>query len=370
MSIAPLIARYADRFHRAVGDGHHVASPLGAWLVLALAAPAATGAVRDELTDVLGTSPEAARDAAAALLEHPHPAIASAAAVWRDPSVVAALQSWLSGLPRPVEVGEIPGPAAADRWASEHTLGLIDKFPVEIRPDTILVLASALATRVDWETPFQLVPSAELNSPWSNRVTQALQSVPSHTAYIASSAVGDVAVHAARSADGLEVTSVIAVPDVPAADVLAVAHGSLDRRSLFDLPLGDGPLWTIDESSGRPGERHVAVLPAWSARSEHPLMRPEFGFPAAAQGLIDLLPGRGYSVEAKQSALARFTRTGFEAAAVTGMAMTASLATEGRRRTATLRFGRPYAVVARATTGEWDGVPVFSAWVSAPEEPT
>src|SRR5882724_12882380 len=136
MSIAPAIARYADRFHRVVGDDHHhVASPLGAWLVLALAAPAAIGEVRDELTNVLGASPEAARDAAAALLEHPHPAIASAAAVWRDQSVVAALQSWLAGLPGPVEVGEIPSPAAANRWASEHTLGLIEKFPVDITPD-------------------------------------------------------------------------------------------------------------------------------------------------------------------------------------------------------------------------------------------
>src|SRR5438874_5497913 len=123
MSIAPVIARYADRFHRAVGDDHHVASPLGAWLVLALAAPAATGAVRDELTSVLGTSPEEARDAAAVLLDDPHPAVASAAAVWRDPSVVAALQDWLAGLPSAVEVGDMPSPAAADRWAADHTLG-------------------------------------------------------------------------------------------------------------------------------------------------------------------------------------------------------------------------------------------------------
>jgi hypothetical protein len=35
------LARYAERFHAELGDGHHVASPLGAWLLLALAASAA-----------------------------------------------------------------------------------------------------------------------------------------------------------------------------------------------------------------------------------------------------------------------------------------------------------------------------------------
>jgi hypothetical protein len=369
MSIAPAIAGYADRFHRAVGDGHHVASPLGAWLVLALAAPAATGPVRDELTSVLGVSPDAARDAASVLLADPHPAVASAAAVWRAPEVVAALESWLAGLPAAVEVGNLPSPAAADRWAAEHTHGLIEKFPVQISPLTVLVLASALATKVDWSVPFEAVPSSELGGPWASRVARVLRSVRQHHAYIASSTVGDVAVHTARSADGLAVTSVIAATDVPAAEVLAVAHSDpLAPRSLFDLPLGDGPLWTIVESAGKPGERCTAVLLAWSAESEHSLMRPELGFPAAAQALIELIgPAQ---VEAKQKALARYTRTGFEAAAVTGMAFTSALAAEGRKRHATLRFGHPYAVVARAGGGEWDGVPVFSAWVTTPDEPT
>jgi Serpin (serine protease inhibitor) len=368
MNIAPRIARYADRFHRAVGGDHHVASPLGAWLVLALAAPAATGAARDELAEVLGASPEEARDAAAALLAKPHPAVASAAAVWRSLDVVDGLQSWLAELPSAVEVGGIPSQAEADRWAAEHTLGLIERFPLELTPDVVLVLASALATRVDWEAPFEVVPSAELRSPWSDRVTQVLRSVPQHEAFIASSPVGDVAVHTARSADGLAVTSVIADPAVAPADVLATAHGPLRRRSLFDLQLGDSPLWTIAESRGH-GEQHTAVLPTWSAQSEHDLMRPEFGFPAAAQALIELLPPARYRAEAKQSALARYTRTGFEAAAVTAMMIAAAAIIDGRKRTATLRFAHPYAVVARAVGGEWDGVPVFSAWVTDPEEP-
>jgi len=33
---AAAVARYAGRLHRVAGEGHHVASPLGAWLLLAL----------------------------------------------------------------------------------------------------------------------------------------------------------------------------------------------------------------------------------------------------------------------------------------------------------------------------------------------
>ena len=44
---ATLVARYAERFNAAFADGvHAVTSPLGAWLLLALVAPAAEGDAR------------------------------------------------------------------------------------------------------------------------------------------------------------------------------------------------------------------------------------------------------------------------------------------------------------------------------------
>src|SRR5262249_36141723 len=270
---------FGERCDRGSDSCQHVGTPVGAWVVLGLGAPAGTGAGREELAEILGASPEDAPDAAAALLAKPHPAVASAAAVWRRPEVVDALRSWLAELPAAVDVGGIPSQADADRWAAEHTLGLIERFPLEMSPETVLVLASALATSVDWEAPFELAPSAELRSPWSERVAQVLRSVPQHEAYIASAPVGDVAVHTARSADGLAVTSVIADGAVAPADVLAAAHGTLTPRSLFEVQLGDSPLWTVTETRGH-GQQHTVLLPTWSARSEHDLMRPEFGFPA------------------------------------------------------------------------------------------
>ncbi|WP_238425445.1 hypothetical protein [Micromonospora parastrephiae] len=153
------------------------------------------------------------------------------------------------------------------------------------------------------------------------------------------------------------------------------------RRSLFDLPLGDGPLWTVREervrTRARDGreERHTAVLPCWSVRSEHDLTGPALGFPAASATLAKALALPVRAFEARQVAMARFGRYGFEAAAVTGMFGLTSLPPEGVVRIAELRFAHPYAVVAVATdtrpdrtTGPWHGVPVFSAWVAEPEE--
>jgi hypothetical protein len=58
--LAGLVASYARRFHAVIGSRHHVASPLGAWLLLALCAPAASGTQRRELVEVLGCEPEEA----------------------------------------------------------------------------------------------------------------------------------------------------------------------------------------------------------------------------------------------------------------------------------------------------------------------
>ena len=100
--------------------------------------------------------------------------------------------------------------------------------------------------------------TGKLTSHFAGRVRTILRSPdgPGHASrVVASERAGDVAVHTAR-ASGLAVTAVAAAPGVPAADVLAAAYdiapatvtgGPLARRSLFDLPLGDSPLWTLTE---------------------------------------------------------------------------------------------------------------------------
>jgi hypothetical protein len=382
-ALAAAVSRYAERFHAVVGDSHHVASPLGAWLLLALAAPAAAGEDRAGLEEALGMPVDLAAHAADRLLDQPHPVVASAAAVWHRSAVgTDTLRGWLAGLPDSVERGDVPSQAVADAWAQRTTQGMIEAFPIKVTPLVVLVLASALATKVSWRRPFEVVPATFLgNSQWANALQRVLRSPNSgHECYIADTdRAGRVAVHTARDEAGLAVTSVIADAGVASADVLAAAHeavaGTARQISLFDLTLGDGSLWSIAETASQRGrqEECAAVLPAWSARSDHELAGAAgLGFDEAVGALIALLPTGDWEYEARQSAYARYSREGFEAAAVTaiGVKLAAAFGGDGIKRTATLRFGHPYAVVAAVESDDspWDSLPVFSAWVAEPED--
>ncbi|MFT3875736.1 MAG: hypothetical protein QM708_04845 [Propioniciclava sp.] len=349
------------------------------------------------------------------------------------------LGAFLRALPAQVERGALPSQAEADAWASRSTGGLIPKYPVSLHPGTWITLASALATQVDWTTAFDLASSDVLGpGPFARSVKRVLSAEPGlgHRAWIAGTAgltvaeassgsvatgknadvtgtgknagvagvgvnagvagvgvnagvagvgmnagitgIGPVAVHVAES-EHLEVWSVSAAPEVPPAVVLDVAHalagGPLSRLALADLPLGEGHSWTLTEKTGFGEDRIERVhLPAWEARNDLGLSGdPAFG--DAGQLLASLLGRREFALDAAQSAMARYHQHGFEAAAVTGVAMRASAFVPERRRVrlATLRFAHPYAVVAMTTphadAGAWAGIPVFSAWVAHPQEP-
>jgi hypothetical protein len=385
--VAAWVSGYAARLHAAIGARHHVASPLGAWLLLALTGPASSGADRAALTETLGCDVDVAARAAADLLAVPHPFVASAAAVWTDPAVRLpdSFARWREGLPAAVTTGDLPGQAELDRWAREHTFGLIERFPVAGK-DLYLVLATALATKVSWQVPFDLAPAASLGemSPWAAPLEHVLRTPArpgGHVQFIAASPqAGDVIVHVAAAEGGVEVASVAAMPDVAAGSVLAAAYElggkhaagqPIDRRDLATVPLGDSPLWLAREVMAG-ADSAAAVLPAWSATSDHDLTAPGLGFDAAKRALVS----NADPWQARQAAMARYSRTGFEAAAVSAMAVAMGVRLPARHREVVLRFGHPYAVVAfttDTTTGgasPWQALPVFSAWVSEPEDAT
>jgi len=406
IDLPKIISRYSDRFHRLGGSLHHAASPLGAWLLLALSSRAASGRPREELTTILGVDPGTAASWADRMLEARHRAVACAAAVWaREGRDAESLAPFLASLPAAVERGVgLPPQSKLDAWAREHTSGLISRFPLSPDPRSSLLLANALATKVQWLTPFQIAPATELGARngWSRALKRVLRTSDTkhHVGFIARTAgAGDVAVHSAWSHDDLRVTSVIAPPDIPPPDVIAVAHdiatrlaaGKVDRLSLYELPLGETSTWHLTERkicTSRPDERaesYSALLPAWEAQSDHDLLRLELGFEHAAGVLAQIAGLPLERLDAKQSAMARYTRLGFEAAAVTAMGLELRglpPRTRGIERHVELRFGHPFAVVATTwdqkwsddagmlVPGPWNGVPVFSAWVADPMDPT
>jgi hypothetical protein len=406
VTIAAAVSEYADTVHAAVRPGHHVVSPLGAWLVLALAGPAAEDpGTRSRLEEALGMPVADAARVAGALLDAPHPAVAAAVGLWwREDAVTDRLTAYADGLPRGATREPLGDPtigqARLDAWARAHSLGLIERFPIELREDLLLVLASALATRVRWRQLFDLVPSAELRSggPFADAVSTALRSVRGHDVrLVRTSSAGLVGAHVATSGDGLAVVSVLVAPDVDRTAVLAAAHEVAvgvqdgwvgDPVSLFEVPLGPGDVGDVVEDrlvAAGPAriERGVAVLPSWRARTQLDLLTGPTGpaFLAAGEALAGLLPPQRLDLEARQVAVASYTREGFEAAAITAIGVRATALLEPRevpRRTLHLRFDRPYAAVAvavrppdhdgAAIDENWYGLPVFSAWVAEPAE--
>ena len=386
MDLAALVGRYAARFAALGDDTHQVGSPLGAWLVLAMAGPAAVGAVREEISDALGTDIDSAQRLFAQLLDEPHPAVATALAAWTAPWLVG-LDSWRDRLPPRVTTGGIPTGEQVDEWARTHTMGMIESLPVDGLRDVVVLLASALATRVTWLTPFDRVDASQLRGRWGERLSHVLRSPPrgGHRCFIATTQqAGTVAVHTAIADNHLEVTSLIAAPDVSRVDVLAAAHdiaalgyhgAAGSTVSLFDLQLGASPLWTIVEHEAHErGEHAEAALPAWHAQSQHDLLKvPDLAFGAAAEAMMSAAHVRG-PVAAAQSAVAAYSRTGFEAAAVTGFGIATGMRMPpppGPYRTATLHFGHPYAVVATTRArpdSPWNGLPVFAAWITQPDD--
>jgi hypothetical protein len=399
---AELVAGYGRRFDAQVlTGGHAVASPLGAWLLLALVAPVATGEGRAGLEARLGTTAEDAAARAGALLGDAPPSVSAALAAWHRPNLVTpAYDPWVATWPAGTDRRVLPTQAEADAWTDEHTFGLIPSFPGDLSdPDIAVALVSALATRAAWIEAFEVAPAERLGGPWADQVRQVLRAPRTHTRLLVRTpAAGLVGVHAARTGQGLIVASVVAAPEVAVEQVQEAAYqvlalltrapGPAQRMSLFDLPLGDGPAWTIseqDELSTVP-EDVTVVLPAWTARSDHDLAGPtvDVGFGLAGAALEPMVRTGPVGLAAGQVAYASFTRTRFEAAAVTRMVVAASARLpQARPRTAEVRFAHPYAVVAAvadpgphqadpeipAPPEAWRGVPVFSAWVAEPSEP-
>ncbi|BBY28114.1 hypothetical protein GCM10023114_57960 [Mycolicibacterium sediminis] len=133
-------------------------------------------------------------------------------------------------------MGTLPDQAALDRWAADETGGLIEKSPLDITADTLLMIASALAARVRWRTPFDSYLRAhgsEDGDPaqqWLRRTTFDLA-----TAAVLDSAVTRVVVEG----DG-DVDVHLLLGDQRPGEVLATGLRELSARPMSVWP----PTWT------------------------------------------------------------------------------------------------------------------------------
>lgn len=368
-TVARAITRYAARCREQLDQATtSVISHAGLWLLLASAAHHATGECRATLKQILGMPADEASTAARRLLAQPHPTLAATAGAWAAADAVTPV-----GVERP-----IPDQTMLDAWASEHTRGLIDRFPLAVTELTRIVLATAIVLEPRWAEPLTTIGGSE----WL-RLTGGLQTI------VETQAAGPVVVAKPHSQDGIDVISVRAHPRTGPAKVWQAVDEVV-------VMLDDGALWHAE----RPGDLLASGF-GWRARTPRVQMTEDdrvalptnmMGRPQqwrsqlpvwAAQETLDLTEAPGLAEVAAailpeepdaatscvQSVRAEYDAEGFLAAALTVLDMVGSMPPQLNRvevERVDLDFRARHAVVAVARGGAWKDVPLVSAWVAGP----
>lgn len=267
--------------------------------------------------------------------------------------------------------------AVLDRWASRHTGGLIDRMPVTVGPQTLLVLAGALAVTTTWREAFTDLPYRPQRGPWQGRTLAGLHrrgSDPGALRVVATDA-GVLSTYTVAGDADLDVQLVLGPDGEPAARVLPAAIAALrsprDDRAGDDLPVTDGPAVTVREVRSTDDRPELAVTTvAFTVSADHDLLRsPQLFGLAAASRPGDHFPGISswplQISQGRQTAVATFGATGFEAAAVSALAMRVGSAMRPvrRKQVTELVVDRPFGFLAvhRPT-----GLVLVAGWVTDP----
>ena len=364
-----LTARWCAR----MGAEDFVLSGAGLWPLLALLASAADEEARAELAEALGRPADTAQREALELIDVLRTGVSTTAALglWTRKDIPLH-EEWASGLPEGV-VGTLTDQAALDQWASDETDGLIDRFPLELTPDILVVLASALAARVKWRKPFDASPRQDRVS-WDDPGEPDQQWLSRTTYKLADAAVLDsVVTRIVVEGDG-DVDVHLLLGDQEPADVLAAGLRELSGEAEVRLAaeLGGPGLDVRRISSSGRRDMLSLRLPSFEIRAKHDLMKHVdlFGLRSLTESDTSHLPllspvplsvSRGV-----QDVLARFFAEGFEAAAVTAFGMVLGSAPPEERYEITyvdVTFDRPFGFIAVHRPSR---LAVVAGWVSSP----
>jgi len=364
-----LTARWCAR----MGAEDFVLSGAGLWPLLALLASAADEEARAELAEALGRPADTAQQEALELIDVLRTGVSTTAALglWTRKDIPLH-EEWASGLPEGV-VGTLTDQAALDQWASDETDGLIDKFPLQLTPDILVVLASALAARVKWRKPFDASPRQDRVS-WDDPGEPDQQWLSRTTYKLADAAVLDsVVTRIVVEGDG-DVDVHLLLGDQQPSDVLAAGLRELSGEAEVRLAaeLGGPGLDVRRISSSGRRDMLSLRLPSFEIRAKHDLMKHVdlFGLRSLTESDTSHLPSLSpvpLSVSrGVQDVLARFFAEGFEAAAVTAFGMTLGSAPPQERYEVTrvdVTFDRPFGFIAVHRPSR---LAVVAGWVSSP----
>jgi hypothetical protein len=357
--VSRLTARWIENLS---GEDSTVISGLGVRPLLALLAQLADGPARDELSEAAGGPYDG-------LLQTPE--LRMALGLWTRPEI--ELQPGLDRLLPPQVRGQLTDQAALDAWVVEQTGGLLKRMPISLSDDVLLVLASALALQTKWALPFNEYPRGERR--WLSRADHDLDSVR-----VYDGPTGPLTVVTVVGTGEFDVRLVAGEPGSGRGAVLAAAlELSGDGVSGAELLAGASSRWKRLFSSERPAPAVEVIesmspvptvvlsMPYFEVDAEHDLLQHAevFGLRSATDATRGHFPGLSpfplAVSQAKQAVMARFSATGFEAAAVTAMAMVAGSAPMPGGKALKVSLDEPFGFIAvhRPT-----GIPVVAGWVN------
>lgn len=313
------------------------------------------------------------------------PAAATALGLWTR-SDLPLDEGWLAKLPAATH-GELTGDQAADHkrldaWASEHTRGLVPRFPLAVNPLTVLAIAGALCVQTEWTDKFDIGRTGS----WADghrrrgglslsRTTRGLAD-----AAVAATPVGPVTTVTVAGSGNVDVRLVLGPESATPGEVLATGVGVVGREfaevTADRLALGTpAPGIRVEErESSTPGDTLTLATVGFRIAADHDLMGDAdlFGLCAVSERGRGHFPGMSpapLSVgEARQSAVAEFGAEGFRAAAVTAVSMVFGAARPlmtYRVRRVSVSFDRPFAYYA---VHRDSGLILVAGWVSEPRE--
>ncbi|MEV6323437.1 serpin family protein [Nocardia sp. NPDC051787] len=362
------------RWCAVVGRSDFVVSGAGVWPLLALLASAAEGSARDELAAAIGVPATTGQGGALRLLRDIEraEAVSAALGVWVR-NDLPLHEEWASRLPAGV-LARLAGQAELDSWAAEHTEGLIERFPLSVDPDTLMVLATALVAKTRWRVPFDVGMLTPEDGPWqghrgpglsrtsSGLTNAAILDAPQPVTRVVVEGSADLDVHLLLG-PGTPGT-VLGTGLAALSDAVAIRTG---------LPVGtEGPGLTVRTEPVRANADQLRIrLPPFEVRSTHDLLAGPglFGLTTAtdcASGHFPAISPMPLCVgQGAQEVLARFSHEGFEAAAVTAFGLrAASGALQSHQATViSVTFDRPFGFLAvhRPT-----GLAVVAGWIATP----
>ncbi|ARF52827.1 serpin family protein [Streptomyces gilvosporeus] len=358
-----LTARWAG-----ASEGGTVFSAAGVWPLLAHLADGAEGAARAELAEALGLSAGQAAGAARELLAAMGAmrGLDTALGLWAK-RTLELREEWEAGLPADAH-GVLTGDSVADHraldaWTVKRTGGLIDRMPVTLTEDTQMVLASALAMRTQWLSPFHEVELETAYEPWATEPRLGLRrsSAVLDRVGVAETPGGYVTELKVLGNNALDVHLLLGEEDMKPGRVLGAGVDILAGRCALipgpRLPYGNvGPGLRVEKvRCTRPEPPSLEVTTAaYNMNASHDLLKLHrlFGLTTARDtsrghfpGISDFPLAIG---SAEQNTMAKFGALGFEAAAVTAFGAVAGGMPDLRYVTTRISaaFDRPFGFLA------------------------